>query len=59
MISSVVLGMMFLWVAGTSASYARRSKDWPTMSQLVTTEGPKLRIVEDEDEETEDQARAA
>ncbi len=44
-VSGVVLGFIFLTVAGISARMVRGSSDWPSMSQLTSTEPRALRTV--------------
>ncbi len=56
-VSDVILGMIFLGVAGVSARFARRSWEWPSIIQPTRTERAPLRLVRDE--AAQDDAKAA
>lgn len=61
-VSAVVLGVIFLGVAGMSARFAMTSSNWPSMDQLVRLQQGHLRIVRPEASEEEaagDEAKAA
>ncbi len=60
-VTAVVLGVIFLGVAGVSARFALTSSSWPTGDQVLRLQRGHLRIVRDEaaEEEAGDEARAA